>query len=175
MWQKRKNNYILVQFCFAKRPLKKSNRVLHARSRRCRSPWPGAPPFARLNSASQRMGEGGVLLGRRRGAGSAPASAGRRSGAAARLARGVAAAWPAQGVASALPAHGEARWSYCLWPGGLGPHAGALELHQLGRQSMATTVGGGPACKARRKRVCGGATDYVRFRLAAELRMVQRQ
>ena len=25
---------------------------------------------------------------------------------------------------------GEARWSYCLWPGGLGPHAGALELHQ---------------------------------------------
>ena len=63
MWQKRKNNYIMIQFCFAKRNLEKSNRVLHAGSRRCRSPWAGAPPFARLNSASQRTGEGGCCLG----------------------------------------------------------------------------------------------------------------
>lgn len=93
-----------------------------------------------------------MLLGRHRGAASAPTSAGRRSGAAAR---------PAQGVASASTAHGEGRWSYCSRPGGLGPHAGALELHHLGRQSTATTVGGGAACEAGRKRVCGGATDYV--------------
>ena len=59
MWQKRKNNYIMIQFCFAKRNLEKSNRVLHAGSRGSRSPWAGAPLFARLNSASQRTGRGG--------------------------------------------------------------------------------------------------------------------